>query len=438
MLSRCSTRIASCSPRSTSVLYPQHLLAISTTHYRAMSSRTPPPELPEPSSGAAPRFQLPTVPGHLDSHDNVAKLRAVGRDFRSDTVTIPTDSMFAAMSRASRGDDVNTEDETTNSLQASMAALTGKEASLLVMSGTAGNQLALRTHLTAPPYSVLLDHRAHIHTNEAGGLALLSGATSLAIPPKNGRHLTWDDDVAPNLITDTDNVHYCPTRVICLENTLWGSVFPQEEILKISSEARKRGIIMHLDGARLWNVAAKTGKSMKELCEPFDTVSLCLSKGLGAPIGSIVVGPEAFIKRARHFRKLLGGGVRQVGPIAAAARVAIEEHFPLLPHTHALALWLQDSLEALGVRITQRADTNMLFIDTQPLGFSCDELKSRLASLDPPILSWAPRIVVHHQISSAAVGDFVDVVAALKQEVEKHGKVAVEGSARSIKGIYDR
>lgn len=245
----------------------------------------PLPELPAASSSATPRFKLPAVSAHSDVHENEIKLRAIGRDFRSDTVTIPTDAMFVAMSRASRGDDVNTEDETTNSFQASIAALTGKEGALFVMSGTAGNQLALRTHLTAPPYSVLLDQRAHIHANEAGALALLSGATSLAIPPKNGKFLTWEDDVEPNLITDQEDVHYCPTRVICLENTLWGSVLPQEKIVKISTEARKRSIIIHLDGARIWNVAAKTGLSVKELCEPFDTVSLCLSKGLGAPIG---------------------------------------------------------------------------------------------------------------------------------------------------------
>lgn len=248
---------------------------------RTMSIRP----LPASSSQPKPRFVLPAVPGHLDAHDNDAKLRAVARDFRSDTVTIPTDSMFAAMARASRGDDVNVEDETVNSFQASIAALTGKEDALYVMSGTASNQLALRTHLGAPPYSVLLDARSHIHTSEAGALALVSGATSLAISPKNGRYLTWDDDIEPNIVPDDGNVHYCPTRIISLENTLWGTVFPQEEILHVSQEARKRGIIMHLDGARIWNVAAKTGLDLKTLCEPFDTVSLCLSKGIGAPVG---------------------------------------------------------------------------------------------------------------------------------------------------------
>lgn len=256
------------------------------------STATPLPELPTASSSKlgiepakpAPRFQLPEVPGHRDVHDNDAKLQAVGRDFRSDTVTIPTERMFEAMRQASRGDDVYLEDETTQSFQASIAALTGKEAGLYVMSGTASNQLALRSHLVQPPYSVLLDARAHIHTSEAGALALISGATSLAISPSNGRYLRWDEDISPNLVLD-DDIHHCPTKIIALENTLAGTLMPQEEIEKISKEARAKGVIMHLDGARIWNVAAKTGLSMEELCRPFDTVSLCLSKGLGAPIG---------------------------------------------------------------------------------------------------------------------------------------------------------
>lgn len=214
-------------------------------------------------------------------------LRSVGRDFRSDTVTIPTDRMFTEMALASRGDDVFQEDTTTADFEASIAALTGKESGLYVVSGTASNQLALRTHLAKcmPPSSVLMDSRAHIHAHEAGALAMISQATTLAIKPASGRHLTWEEDVAPNLVPDTGDIHLCPTRVVALENTLWGTIFPHEELEKISRECRSRGILMHLDGARLWNVSAKTGKSMRELCEPFDTVSLCLSKGLGAPLG---------------------------------------------------------------------------------------------------------------------------------------------------------
>lgn len=190
-----------------------------------------------------------------------------------------------AMKLASRGDDVYQEDETTTSFQASINVLTGKEASLFVVSGTMSNQLALRSHLAQPPYSVLLDVRSHVNKYEAGGLAFHSGATSIALTPSNGRYLRWEEDVLPNLVEDDGDVHFAPTRVVSLENTLAGNIFPQEEIVKISKGCKERGIILHLDGARLWNVAAQTGMSMKELCEPFDTVSLCLSKGLGAPVG---------------------------------------------------------------------------------------------------------------------------------------------------------
>lgn len=146
------------------------------------------------------------------------------------------------------------------------------------------NQLALRTHLVQPPYTVLCDTRSHIHRYEAGGIAFHSGASTELVTPSNGHHLRWEEDVLPNLSLD-DDIHFAPTRIVSLENTLNGTIFPQDEIVKISNEVRQRGLIMHLDGARIWNVAAETGLSIKELCDPFDTVSLCLSKGLGAPVG---------------------------------------------------------------------------------------------------------------------------------------------------------
>ena len=146
------------------------------------------------------------------------------------------------------------------------------------------NQLALRTHLVQPPYTVLCDTRSHIHRYEAGGIAFHSGASTELVTPSNGHHLRWEEDVLPNLSLD-DDIHFAPTRIVSLENTLNGTIFPQDEIVKISNEVRQRGLIMHLDGARIWNVAAETGLSIKERCDPFDTVSLCLSKGLGAPVG---------------------------------------------------------------------------------------------------------------------------------------------------------
>lgn len=144
-----------------------------------------------------------------------------------------------------------------------------------------------------PPHSVLLDARAHIHMYEAGGTAFHSQAESLAVPPSNGHHLTLED-VNANLVRGED-IHAAPTRIVALENTLSGTIFPQDEIIRISDAMRKEGVIMHCDGARMWEVSAATGMSMEELCRPFDSVSLCLSKGLGAPIGSILLGPAPFI-----------------------------------------------------------------------------------------------------------------------------------------------
>lgn len=168
-----------------------------------------------------------------------------------------------------------------------------------MVSGTLSNQLAIRAWLQQPPYSILCDERCHIHRYEAGGVAFHSSATSQLISPKNSHHLTWDHDISPNLIRG-NNIHTAPTSLICLENTLNGLVFPQEEIVKIKDQldvenkelnedgekkSESEKVKLHLDGARIWNVAAEKGMSLKQLCDPFDSVSLCLSKGLGAPIG---------------------------------------------------------------------------------------------------------------------------------------------------------
>ncbi|EPQ28059.1 uncharacterized protein PFL1_04386 [Pseudozyma flocculosa PF-1] len=352
--------------------------------------------------------------------DHAAKLRQTARDFRSDTITVPTDEMLRAMVEASRGDDVYGEDDTTNSFQAEIAALTGKESALYVPSGTLSNQLGLRTHLLQPPYTVLCDTRSHIHRYEAGGLAFHSAASTELVTPSNGHHLRWDEDILPNLSLD-DDIHFSPTRIISLENTLNGTIFPQDEIIKISTEARKLGLIMHLDGARIWNVAAETGLSLRELCDPFDSVSLCLSKGLSAPIGSILVGPSKFIKKARHFRKLFGAGVRQVGPLVAAARVGVQSVYPKLAATHELARYAGRELEKLGVRLTAPVETSMVFMDTSPLDIPISEL---------PIKLGGGRMVCHHQIDPAAVDDLLALIAQMAEEKRNGtGPAATSASA---------
>lgn len=232
-------------------------------------------------------------------------------DFRSDTITTPTVPMLTAIENTTLFDDVFLEDPTTTSLESSMASLTSHESALLVLSGTMGNQVALRCHLTQPPHSVLCDNRAHILNSEAGGVASLSGAQVMGIAPSNGIYLTVEDVKKHAVISD--DIHSCPTKVIALENTLSGTIMPLSEVRKISAFARENDIRLHLDGARLWEVVAAGAGSLPDFCKCFDSVSLCFSKGLGAPIGSMMVGSKAFIKHARWIRKSIGGGIRMSG-----------------------------------------------------------------------------------------------------------------------------
>ncbi|KAJ1018084.1 hypothetical protein NDA16_004953 [Ustilago loliicola] len=377
---------------------------------------------------------LPTDPlkGKIN---NVDKQQRLARDFRSDTITAPTESMIRAMAEASRGDDVYGEDETTNSFQAEIAALTGKESAIFVPSGTLSNQLALRTHLHQPPHTVLCDTRCHIHRYEAGGIAFHCGASTEIVAPSNGHHLRWEEDIKPNLNL-SDDIHFSPTRIISLENTLNGTIFPQDEIVKISTEARKLGLIMHLDGARIWNVAAETGLSLKELCDPFDTVSLCLSKGLGAPIGSILVGLAPFIKKVRHFRKLYGAGVRQVGPLVAAARVGVLENYPKLQGTHQLARYAGRELEKLGVRLTAPVETSMVFLDTSSIDIPISELVSRAASLPNPVKLGGGRMVIHYQIEKQAIDDVLELIRTMKQEKKDGTGPSSSAAASGGAGLY--
>ncbi|ORX34285.1 pyridoxal phosphate-dependent transferase [Kockovaella imperatae] len=383
----------------------------------------------------------PEVTAEVGGQRNVDKLLAISRDFRSDTMTIPTDAQLLASLRASRGDDLYSEDEDTAALEARVARLTGKEAALFGVSGTMTNQLAIRTHMKQPPHSVITDYRAHVHKMEAGGIAMFSQATTHQLVPHNGIYLTVED-IEPALVLGED-IHTAPTKLICIENTLSGTIIPQEEVVRIGELARRHDIIMHLDGARIWNVAAKVVEdrvmdprqeedlrvALTELCEPFESVSLCLSKGIGAPIGSMLVGSKDFIKRARWFRKAFGGGVRQSGGMAAAADYAITHHFPRLADSHALARRLEQGLSDLGCEILAPVDTSMVFFSPLSIGLTLDSVSARLKSLPVPITMMRERLVLHHQTSPQAVEDFIACVAEMKAEVEdgKGAEVRKEG-----------
>ncbi|KAJ7107655.1 pyridoxal phosphate-dependent transferase [Mycena crocata] len=391
---------------------------------------------------------------HLD--DNDAKRKEISRTFISDTITVPTKEMYEYATLATIGDDVYFE-PSTKALEVHMAKLTGKEAALFVPSGTASNQIALRCHLLQPPYSVLCDHRAHIHKYEAGGTAFHSGAAVTAVVPSNGHHLTLND-VRDNMILGSD-IHFAPTEVVALENTLNGTIIPQEEVIAISEFVHSHGKKMHLDGARLWHVAAETETPIKELCDPFDSVSLCFSKGLGsqltlsalesiltrsnegAPVGSCLVGSAALITKARWIRKLFGGGMRQTGILAASAAYALTYNFPLLPEVHALARKVEVGLEEIGVQITSKAETCMIFYDPASVGITYDEIADRASDLPEPLVLGGSRLVVHIQTSESAVADFLTVVRQLAEEKKAAGFVKPEGTANGgniYKDIYVR
>ncbi|KAF2762358.1 l-allo-threonine aldolase [Pseudovirgaria hyperparasitica] len=326
-------------------------------------------------------------------------------DFRSDFVTIPTLPMLAAISATTLGDGDMDEDETTNSFQEYVAGLVGHEASLLVMSGTMGNQVALRSALTSPPHSILADHRGHIIILEGGGPSSVCGAMIKQVVPSNGHHLTLAD--VKKHATITESVYDCPTRVISLENTLWGTIFPLSDIRAISKWARAQTppIHMHLDGARVWEAVAAGACTLRDMGECFDSIQMCFTKGLGAPLGSIVTGSSAFIKRAKWGRKLLGGSTRSSGVIAAPARVAIETVFlgGLLRSAQEKARYASSVWEEHGGKLQLPTETNIIWFDLEASGLRDEDFYPMSSQFGLKI--GAPlygRICFHYQISEQA------------------------------------
>ncbi|VEU20469.1 DEKNAAC101355 [Brettanomyces naardenensis] len=283
-------------------------------------------------------------------------------EFRSDTFTVPTKEMIQSVLDCSVGDSVYKEDKDTLELESYVAKLAGKEAGLFCCSGTMSNQIALRAHLYQPPHRILCDYRAHVYSHEAGGLATLSQAMVTPVIPANGLYLTLDDIIA-NFIPDDGNIHMAPTRVVSLENTLSGLVYPLDELKRISHWCHDNGVKLHCDGARLWNAAAEGDVSVGEICKYFDSVSLCLSKTLGAPIGSLLVGDRAFIEKANHFKKQNGGGLRQQGMLARMALIAVKDNFPKLKETHKWAKEFGKWCEENGIALEVPVQTNFVFID---------------------------------------------------------------------------
>jgi threonine aldolase len=295
-------------------------------------------------------------------------------DLRSDTLTKPTPGMLAAMQAAAVGDDVYGEDPTVNALEAEVAAYLGCEAAVFVPSGTMSNQIAVRLHCQ-PGDELLIESRSHIVLWEAGGPAVHSGVTCRTFDSENGVLRVEQLSVSP------DDMHSVRTRLVCLENTHnrgGGTVYPLAAIAAISSWAGGRGLAMHLDGARLWNAVVASGVSAKEYCRHFDTISVCFSKGLGAPVGSALAGPKEMITKARRLRKLFGGAMRQAGYLAAACRYAMEHHIERLAEDHANAKLLAEAVaQVKGFKVTPNVETNLLWFDVEG---SASEVVAKLKS----------------------------------------------------------
>ncbi|ODV84166.1 hypothetical protein CANARDRAFT_24263 [[Candida] arabinofermentans NRRL YB-2248] len=321
-------------------------------------------------------------------------------EFRSDTFTVPTQSMIQSVAMCSVGDSVYKEDQDTLDLEEKVAKLAGKEAGLFCSSGTMSNQIGLRAHLFQPPHRILCDYRGHVYAHEAGGLATLSQAMVTPVIPSNGLYLTLED-ILDNFIEDDGDIHMAPTKVISLENTIHGIVMPIDEIERISLFCKENDVKLHLDGARLWNASAATGISIEEYCSHFDSVSLCLSKSLGAPVGSILVGERKFIEKSNHFKKQNGGGIRQSGMLARMASIAIDENFSKLPAAHAQARDFALFCQSHGIALEAPADTNFVFLDPKKVKINPAVLADLAKKNDVKVMGY--RFAFHYQNSPLAI-----------------------------------
>jgi len=337
-------------------------------------------------------------------------------DLRSDTVTKPSAEMRRVMAEAEVGDDVLGDDPTVLRLQEYTAGLLGKEAGLYFPSGTMCNQAAIRT-LTRRGDEVFLHAQAHIIFYEQGAASALSQVQLRVFDSPDG---TLDLEKMEEYVHTDADVHHAPTRLVCLENThnhCGGVVLPIEHIRAVRELCDRHDLKLHLDGARLGNAAAATGISLAEYAAPFDTVSICLSKGLGAPIGSVLVGDAETIRLAQRARKIYGGGMRQAGIVAAAGIYALEHNLARLADDHTRARVLANALAALpGLEVDLgKVQTNMVFAGTRESGMPAAELMDRLAEQGVLALDeahWSIRFVTHLDLDDA---DIEQAIGAVEQ-----------------------
>jgi threonine aldolase len=339
-------------------------------------------------------------------------------NLRSDTQTLPTEEMLEAMRNASLGDDVLGEDPTVNKLEKLSAEMLGKEAALLVASGTMGNLCALMSH-THPGDEVILEAESHTYYYEVGGFSALAGLSPRFV---QGEHGIMSVDKIKEAIRPGD-IHFPHPTLLCIENTHnrgGGTVYPVTLMDEIAQFAHKQGLKVHIDGARIFNASVALGVSVTELVKSADSVMFCLSKGLSAPIGSILAGDKGFVEKARKVRKMVGGGMRQAGIIAAAGIVALEKMVDRLSEDHAHARYIAEELIKVGgLNIDlETVQTNMVYCDTSPLKISADQFANLLKEqglLVSTVSTDQIRLVTSRHITDKEAGE---VIATIKRVIE--------------------
>ena len=338
-------------------------------------------------------------------------------DLRSDTVTKPTEEMLRAMAEAEVGDDVYREDPTVNRLEAIAAEILGKEAALFVTSGTQGNQVAVLTHCVNGD-EVIAEADSHIFYYEGGAMSALAGVQTRTLVGERGALRAEDVERAIR----GNNIHFPRTKLICLENThnrAGGAVISVAQMKSVYDTAQKHGIPVHLDGARLFNAAVAQGVAVSELCAFADTVQICLSKGLSAPVGSILAGDRAFIEEARWWRKKLGGGLRQAGYLAAPGIIALTQMTQRLEEDHERAQQLAEGLRQLSLQVEQ-VETNIVLVNTDSIGQTAVAFLERLEEkgvLAVDFDEYVIRFTTHRHISDQHIETVVEAVEQLLETV---------------------
>jgi threonine aldolase len=343
-------------------------------------------------------------------------------DLRSDTVTKPTPEMREAMAEAEVGDDVYRDDPTVNRLEDLAAQMLGKEAAIFVPSGTMGNLMALLVHCQRGDEAIV-GAKSHIYLNEAGGMSALGGIQPNPVPNQNDGTLALDDILAS---IRSEDVHHPITRLICLENTqnsCGGIPLMVEYTHQVSELARENNLFLHIDGARIFNAAVAQNIDVKELVVPADSVMFCLSKGLGSPIGSMLVGTQKFIARARHLRKMLGGGMRQAGIVAAAGIISLETMTKRLGEDHARAKKLADGLKQVEGLVLDAGSpsTNMIYFNlADHIPFDENVVCEKISKFGV-LVDWAGkrrfRLVTHYWVDDEAVEKTVSAFRAVLDSV---------------------